>query len=163
MINIPSVEDDSKSPSLEASSTNFLTCDNCNKRIELRKKDKRIKFCSKACRIKARNKRAVKEQQASKIKDGISSKYIKGIKLKLKLIEETGGCSRCGYHKNLAALEFHHINPTTKSIILKTGSLTNRKKELVLEEIKKCILLCANCHREMHHSDLEIINLQKFK
>jgi hypothetical protein len=59
-----------------------------------------------------------------------------------------GKCSICGYNKCLAALDFHHINEKqfTPSKLLK---LIDRDK--AYEEIKKCILLCANCHREEHN------------
>lgn len=64
------------------------------------------------------------------------------------LVEEFGGkCSSCGYSKCLDALEFHHIDPSTKnfglSAIWRIGLVRAR------EEAKKCILLCANCHREV--------------
>ena len=67
-------------------------------------------------------------------------------------IEEIIGdlkCSKCGYDFNLAALEFHHKNRNKKEIninLCKTHSLVKLKIEL-----KKCILLCANCHRDRHH------------
>ena len=51
--------------------------------------------------------------------------------------------SRYGY------LEFHHINPSEKEIGLKQ-SLSKLSKETVEKEIDKCILLCSNCHREVH-------------
>lgn len=60
-----------------------------------------------------------------------------------------GGCNKCGYSKCIAALEFHHIDPSTKDFSwnkLRLQSPYNIKKEL-----DKCILLCANCHREEHH------------
>jgi hypothetical protein len=66
---------------------------------------------------------------------------------KLELINLLGGkCCRCGYNKCMSALEFHHLDPAQKDFSLSSGLNSNFKK--VLEEIKKCILLCANCHRE---------------
>lgn len=65
------------------------------------------------------------------------------------LKEEAGGCcSKCGYNRCSAALEFHHPDPTVKEskIIGTTASLTKQR-----EEASKCVLLCANCHREEHH------------
>jgi len=71
---------------------------------------------------------------------------------KLKLIEPFGSkCSICGYGKNLAALHLHHLNPTTKSFTLSQRELANRSPDAVVEETKKCILLCSNCHMELHH------------
>jgi hypothetical protein len=57
-------------------------------------------------------------------------------------------CSNCGYNKNFAALEFHHLDSSTKDIqISKTRTAS---KEVTINELKKCIILCANCHRELH-------------
>lgn len=67
---------------------------------------------------------------------------------KEKAIDMFGGkCSCCGYDKCIAALDFHHIDPTEKNERV-TFSL---KWEKVEQELKKCALLCANCHRELHY------------
>jgi hypothetical protein len=55
-------------------------------------------------------------------------------------------CSMCGYSKCGAALEFHHVSEDKEFNI--AGARFGWKK--LKEEIKKCILLCANCHREYH-------------
>ena len=74
----------------------------------------------------------------------------KGIKRKIQLIELMGGkCQKCGYDKNYAALEFHHLDPNEKEFVWTRMRL--KSWEVILEEIKKCILLCANCHREFHN------------
>lgn len=64
-------------------------------------------------------------------------------------------CSICGYSKCLAALQFHHLNPKNKKFGINEALKSNIKvsKEEILEEIKKCILLCANCHFEIHCPD----------
>lgn len=67
------------------------------------------------------------------------------------LKEEAGNrCSICGYDKCIAALEFHHPDPTVKEsgIIGSTKSLAKQR-----EEAQKCILVCANCHRELHYTE----------
>lgn len=60
------------------------------------------------------------------------------------------GCKSCGYNKCYAALDFHHPNKDKEHNISTMG--TNSLKK-VKEEIKKCIVLCANCHRELHHNE----------
>ena len=60
-----------------------------------------------------------------------------------------GKCFICGYAKNYAALDLHHINPKEKSF--NWDKLKLRKWEDVITEVKKCVLLCANCHREQHN------------
>lgn len=73
-------------------------------------------------------------------------------KLRLMSLEYKGGkCSVCGYKKCNAALEFHHVNPKTKSFGLsKTGQ--TRSWEIIKVELDKCILVCANCHREIENA-----------
>ena len=67
---------------------------------------------------------------------------------KRRWIERLGGkCTRCGYNKCLEALHFHHVDPSTKSFAVFD---TWRSDRLIEEELKKCILVCANCHAELH-------------
>lgn len=68
---------------------------------------------------------------------------------KLLLVEYKGGkCERCGYDKCIDALEFHHLDPSTKeSKNLGTTAAIAKQKA----EADKCILVCANCHREIHN------------
>jgi hypothetical protein len=72
--------------------------------------------------------------------------------IKLQLVEYFGGqCKICGYKKCIGALEFHHKNPKEKKFHLGCRGLT-RSFEKTLEEAKKCILVCANCHREIEYN-----------
>lgn len=67
---------------------------------------------------------------------------------KLKLIEYKGGkCQICGYNKCISALEFHHVNPEEKDFGISGQS---RSFEKLKNEVDKCVLVCANCHREIH-------------
>jgi len=68
---------------------------------------------------------------------------------KQKCIEYKGGkCSICGYNRCNAALDFHHINPTKEDFKIGKGyHILNDKRK---KELDKCILICANCHRELH-------------
>ncbi len=68
-------------------------------------------------------------------------------KARAKAIEYKGGkCEICGYDKYVGALEFHHKDPTQKD---PTG-LRAIKLTKLFAEVDKCMLLCANCHREEH-------------
>ncbi len=62
----------------------------------------------------------------------------------------------CGYDKNYAALEFHHKVPIEKLFQLDLRSLSNRSWDAILEEAKKCQLLCSNCHAEYHNPDCRL-------
>ena len=64
------------------------------------------------------------------------------------------GCDRCGYNKCAQALEWHHSNDDKSyepSNLLRDATDISYQK--YLEEIQKCELLCANCHREVHAFD----------
>lgn len=66
------------------------------------------------------------------------------------LIKQHGGCcEKCGYNKCQDALEFHHLDPSTKDMrIANFGGAPSYER--LMEEADKCILLCSNCHREEH-------------
>ncbi len=65
------------------------------------------------------------------------------------LVAEAGGaCVLCGYDRCVAALEFHHLDPTTKRFALGVRGITRAIDALRLEA-KKCVLLCSNCHAEV--------------
>ena len=74
-------------------------------------------------------------------------------KIKQKIVELMGGeCSLCGYKKCITALEFHHKN---KGKDFNIGELIkNSSEQNVLKEVQRCILVCANCHRELHHGSV---------
>jgi len=104
---------------------------------------KQSKFCSKNCKNK--DHQVYQNQQK------------RGLERKLKLIQKVGKkCSMCGYSKNLAALTFHHLNPKNKKFKLDIRSLSNRRFESILLEHRKCILICHNCHAELHNPGLAL-------
>ena len=143
-----------------------LLCCFCQTEFEAKRKD--AKYCSDACRNKASRynrgligkpclicgeKFSPLTQSANKRKicyncvpDGITitrGKFVELIKTKI----YNGTCVRCGYNICPHALDFHHIDPSQKDTIISSDSITIEK---AIEESKKCILLCANCHKEFH-------------
>ena len=67
-------------------------------------------------------------------------------------IEYGGGkCMLCDYNRCSDALEFHHKNSSKKEFSVSQSGLT-RSWERVKNEIDKCVLVCANCHRELHNN-----------
>lgn len=62
---------------------------------------------------------------------------------------KSSGCKICGYNKCKDALDFHHLDGEAKD-----RAVSRAKKDFCLEtlkkEIAKCIVVCANCHREIH-------------
>jgi len=93
-----------------------------------------------------------KYQNANKIKRRAENKdFVQAHKLK-------HGCSICGYNKCAEALEFDHIDRSTKKGIYDTVSVACRRPgslEKIINIINQCQLLCSNCHREktVKHKD----------
>jgi hypothetical protein len=63
-------------------------------------------------------------------------------------IKETLTCVECGEDRG-PCLTFHHTDPTTKIQTI-ARIAWEASKEKVIEEIKKCIVLCQNCHTLLH-------------
>ena len=79
-------------------------------------------------------------------------------KYKLKMVRYKGGkCEKCGYKDNIAALEFHHLDPSKKKFNL---SETRHSWEETKLELDKCICLCSNCHKEIHNPQSTLENLE---
>ena len=102
------------------------------------------KYCSRNC----------KNIYNNQVLQSYEAQQVRGKRRKLRLIAYKGSkCEVCGYQKNSAALEFHHVDPATKLFQLDLRSLSNRKWEVVQKEADKCRLLCSNCHAEIHNPD----------
>lgn len=80
---------------------------------------------------------------------------------KKRLIEYKGGkCERCGYNKSIPAVyDFHHLDPNTKDFGLSYKGSTRSFDKLKIE-VDKCILLCKNCHAEIHAA-IDAIKIQE--
>lgn len=86
---------------------------------------------------------------------------IRKYNLKKFCVDYKGGqCCRCGYNQNLAALQFHHLDPTKKDFNFATYAKFKFNEE-IKSELDKCILLCANCHHEEHHPEYGNLSLPK--
>lgn len=91
------------------------------------------------------------KQQYQKKREEISE-----LKLRLK-------CERCGYDKCPEVLEFHHLNPQEKDEGVSKLLSSNSNIDSIYKEIKKCVCLCANCHREFHfYEKIQGITIEDF-
>lgn len=75
----------------------------------------------------------------------ISVKFTKEKKNRALFHYGSRACDRCGYDTYEGALDFHHRDPSEKEFGI-AGVPTSK----LAEEVDKCVLLCANCHRELH-------------
>lgn len=109
------------------------------------------KYCSKVCSKKAVRNNKFGYQKMRQLSDN---------GLKKKLVSLAGDrCQSCGYNKNYASLQFHHIDPKQKSFCLSGQNIRRFSWEKTIKEMTKCLLLCANCHFELHNPKLERVDI----
>ena len=65
-----------------------------------------------------------------------------------------GKCCLCGFDQFQEALEFHHVNPEEKELKLSSQVMVSLDRQI--NEARKCILVCANCHRGIHAGYYEV-------
>lgn len=129
-------------------------CLECSSKIKTSKK-----FCDSECRDRYKKLKECKYHNCQKSAHNTFCSYncrnkfnVTKVRMKLKLmaIEYKGdSCENCGYDKCVDAFDFHHLDPTQKEFKLASGN--TYKWETMKSELDKCILLCANCHRETHY------------
>jgi hypothetical protein len=96
----------------------------------------------------------VKTKQKVKTVTSSESVILWRKRTKIKLIEYKGGkCEICGYDKCNRALQFHHKNPLEKDFSISGKSLSFDKLK---NEVDKCMLVCSNCHCEIHDNLITI-------
>ena len=66
------------------------------------------------------------------------------------------GCSVCGYNEIPQALEFDHIDRSKKKFGM--NKAWKYKWSTIMEELEKCVVLCANCHRKKTVEDKDYLN-----
>ena len=96
--------------------------------------------------------------------NGYMKNQYKQKKLEIQDLKTGIKCVKCGYNKCGAALEFHHINPEDKDDTVARMISNNYSLERVQNEIKKCVVLCSNCHHEFHflNNNDNLFTLDKF-
>ena len=91
---------------------------------------------------------------------GSCNTKIRRFRAKAAAIQLLGGkCTKCGWHGNQAAMQFHHKNPKKKDFII--GNVGNKSWDSIKNEMRKCILLCANCHMIEHSTKVGEIFLKE--
>lgn len=147
-------------------------CKKCNKRFPNREKIDGVhkqlssrKFCLDCSPFGTLNRKDLtraSEQKCNVCKRAIigtrrkrcdyCTQKIRRYRVKAAGVKYLGGkCIKCGYDKNIGALQFHHIGDDK---LFQIGEVSNRSWEFIVKELEKCVLLCANCH-QIEHSDYE--------
>ena len=93
-----------------------------------------------------------KYYEANKEKVKATSKLNRAVgKARWTLYKSSLKCAKCGF-SHIAALDFHHMDPNEKEHNV-NRLISNKSFVKAYEEIKKCIVLCANCHRIHHYEE----------
>ena len=96
---------------------------------------RKTRFCTRICKNSFGNNRL----------QSYRAQQLRGRERKIRLVRSRGSrCETCGYARNFAALEFHHLKPQAKTFNLDLRSLSNRRWSSIVTEAKKCALLCSN-------------------
>lgn len=107
-------------------------------------------FCSKDYVYDGRKQKSRKSCNAC-------DKKQRSLRIKQKCVDYKGGkCIVCGYNACLRALEFHHVDPTTKSFTFGYKSISNW--DILKAELDKCVLLCANHHAEVEAGIINVLD-----
>lgn len=117
-----------------------------NKQLELRKNHCRV--CDRAMRKRSYEKH--REKSIASVRE-----RTKGVRAGFQKWKATLNCVVCGEAEE-ACLDFHHMDPDTKEdgISSMVGSRSNAS---VIEELNKCVVLCACCHRKVHKYGWETV------
>ena len=105
------------------------------------------------CKICVRNRSKIwynDNSEKVKYKESVTRKgkreWILGIK-------SSKSCEKCG-ETHPSCMDFHHLDPTQKDFSISNALYKlHYTRELILAELEKCIVLCANCHRIFHHEE----------
>lgn len=134
-------------------------CTKCNINKELSEFNKNLKnkksglssYCKKCVNSYTRDHYEIHKEQYNKrqlVNRNEKRKWFLEIKSTLK-------CVKCG-ENHLAVLDFHHLNPNEKEFGI--SKFFHTPKEKILNEMKKCIVLCSNCHRKLHWEEKYLNN-----
>ncbi len=71
-------------------------------------------------------------------------------------LKESISCSACGEYHPACCMDYHHLDPNIKEKGVSKMIQGNSWKK-IQEEISKCVLVCANCHRKIHEGLITLV------
>ena len=113
----------------------IILCRNCKNILTRDRRKSGVITCSEKCAKILRNFR--------------HKKFVNKITKVFHKYKESKGCKRCKYDNYGGSIDFHHIDPAKKELRISADRWFS-KNENTKKEVKKCILLCKNCHYEIH-------------
>lgn len=137
----------------------LIECTVCRASLELENfsKDKRGKYGrTKTCKLcaakRSRESYAIRRQNPEWLKQHRNKYKQEFRKRKQFAVELMGGkCFDCGGVFHQSVYDFHHLDPSEKEG--NPSSFLTKTDERLKEELNKCVLLCANCHRIRHFKE----------
>jgi hypothetical protein len=132
--------------------------------LNLRKQNKTFREIQKILNCSASTiwyhiSESYKQKRIARIKTSVTKARINR---KHHIIQAFGGkCISCSYNTCQSALEFHHLNPKHKETRL-SNIIGSCSLDKIILELKKCVLVCANCHREIHQNLRTVPNRSNF-
>jgi hypothetical protein len=97
---------------------------------------------------------------ADKVKNKTREKR-SSLRKEWKAYKATLYCTKCGFN-HTAALDFHHVDPSNKTDSV-NQLVSDGRFKAAMEEVQKCVVLCANCHRIHHHEERHAAKKKKKK
>jgi len=129
-----------------------MKCKYCGK--EFSKRFNHQKYCSPECLRASRRAYNRQWSRRNRVKVNIAKKRFRvkrRIELKTRAVNLLGGCCQnCGYSKCIEALDFHHRDEEKKDFSISNAFKNYMDWKMIESELRKCVLLCSNCHRELH-------------
>ena len=125
----------------EERTNRVVMCRNCGEQV---KTPSRVKKGKRLC---ARCNRRRYETNTPEKRYARAHKCKASVKAKYREFKALASCSKCGGANNL---DFHHRDPTTKTMKVSRIASRSLSWAAVLREIEKCDVLCKSCHREIH-------------
>ncbi|HYK09065.1 MAG TPA: hypothetical protein VEW42_06230 [Candidatus Eisenbacteria bacterium] len=103
----------------------------------------KAKAYSHAYHVKTWNKRKARHKKLKNERRTLLANWLREYKSSL-------SCQKC-YENHPACLDFHHIDAKTKDGTVANMVVEGYSKANILKEIKKCVILCRNCHAKEHY------------